>query len=104
LQSQPLGGGLLSGFSGLLGWNSMINQCQSCGSFDDLQLCDHCKIALVCLRCKGHHVMTCEENQKKKARGQGPTVRQIFTKPAPIPDNVDQGIQAVNDLLKEDNG
>lgn len=60
-------------------------QCNSCGAFDDVEFCPHCKWMAVCKRCKTNHEMVCSDNQKKKARGQGPTVVRIVTKAVLVP-------------------
>lgn len=48
--------------------------CNSCGAFDNVSTCSHCPTSL-CNRCRHHHESTCEEIQKKKSRGLGPTIR-----------------------------
>ena len=53
----------------------MESQCQSCGSFTDRQ-CSFCS-SLICLTCKANHEPFCEEIQKRKRRGEGPTIANV---------------------------
>ena len=53
----------------------MESQCQSCGSFTDRQ-CSFCS-SLICLKCKANHEPFCEEIQKRKRRGEGPTIANV---------------------------
>jgi hypothetical protein len=81
----------------------MSTQCNSCGAYDDVLFCPHCGTTAVCIRCAGNHKFVCEEIQKKKARGQGPTVIQ-HTYKSVLPDSVtpiDASLGAIKDLLKE---
>jgi len=80
----------------------MNEQCNSCGSYQDVAACAHCT-ATMCTRCIYHYSHVCEDNQKRKARGEGPTVRELRM-PVRRPDvvsDVDQGLTAVRDLLAE---
>jgi hypothetical protein len=54
----------------------MDNQCNTCGGFEKLDVCLHCKAA-VCSNCKQSHAPYCEMAQKMKARGEGPTIANI---------------------------
>ena len=59
--------------------------CNSCGAFDNISACSFCP-TLVCGRCKARHEFVCEDNQKRKKRGEGPTVRnsgKMFVVPPP---------------------
>ena len=81
----------------------MGEQCIGCGSYHDLRQCIHCH-GLLCPRCRMPHERVCEEVQKKKSRGLGPTVRQNLIQiptAAPI-DPVDQGLAGIAELLHED--
>ena len=53
----------------------MESQCQSCGSFTNRQ-CSFCS-SLICLTCKANHEPFCEEIQKRKRRGEGPTIANV---------------------------
>jgi len=53
----------------------MESQCQSCGAFTDRQ-CLFCP-SLICLKCKANHEPFCEEIQKRKRRGEGPTIANV---------------------------
>ena len=55
----------------------MSAQCNNCGSFEYVRLCPHCTQAAICTRCEGNHAPFCEELQKRKKRGQGPTVGNV---------------------------
>ena len=87
----------------------MHPSCNSCGAFEGLKECLHCHKVDLCARCRHHHQSVCEEVQKKKASGQGPTVLRpdIYSSPVvhipsarPVSD-VDQGLSAVSDLLRD---
>lgn len=77
-------------------------QCNTCGSFTDILKCAHCPTA-VCVRCKSNHERICSEMQKRKERGEGPTIRNLGTNlpsiPVPPIEAVDQGLAGVKDLL-----
>jgi hypothetical protein len=80
-----------------------MDQCNSCGAFEG-EKCFHCP-TLVCARCRKHHESICEENQKRIARGEGPTVRNFGRRVIQIPsaapvELVDAGLAGVADLLK----
>jgi len=75
----------------------MNEQCNTCGSFADIVKCSYCP-TMVCVRCKPNHERVCEEMQKRKARGEGPTVRNPgMTRVEPA----DLGLAGVKDLLAE---
>lgn len=91
-------------------------QCNSCGSFDDIQYCPHCIHTPVCARCKANHEMVCSEMQKRKMRGEGPTIRANVPQPIRVTsqlqdvdqlvtavpaDPIEAGLQAVKNLLSE---
>lgn len=86
----------------------MNEQCNTCGSLEDIQKCQHCP-TVICLRCQMRHEEFCEQLQKMKQRGQGPTVRQVLSKPEPslvLPasngvSDLDAGLAAVRELLSE---
>jgi hypothetical protein len=79
-------------------------QCQGCGSSDGGGECEFCSIWL-CGRCLLNHAAYCGEIQKRKKRGEGPTVRQVprqIPAPAEAPVNpLDTAIAAVKDLQDE---
>ena len=52
-----------------------MEPCNSCGSPKDPQKCQHC-ITMLCARCRSFHEHVCEEMQRKKNLGLGPTIRQ----------------------------
>jgi|SRR5579864_4828883 len=63
----------------------MNDQCNICGSYESLLPCAHCKTVL-CERCRRNYERVCEEMQKRKARGEGPTVRNLgMTRNATMP-------------------
>ena len=82
--------------------------CNSCGKQDlppEVSLCYYCP-TLICSRCRAHHEPVCEDNQKKKRKGLGVTVRPLIQVPSahPVPDtappsDVDCGLAGVADLL-----
>ena len=84
--------------------------CNSCGTQEpaaDVRTCSHCP-TLICLRCRANHEFVCADNQKRKRRGLGPTVRTPLDEqiagvlnipPALSP--VDQGLAGVADLLND---
>ena len=51
----------------------MHDICNSCGSPKDVRPCSHCP-TLICDRCRLNHDSVCEQMQKRKSRGEGPTV------------------------------
>lgn len=52
-----------------------MQQCNSCGGFNNIQHCTKGCHALICDRCRVNHESVCETNQKKIGLGLGPTVR-----------------------------
>lgn len=54
----------------------MNDQCNGCGSFDEISKCSFCP-TLLCGRCSRRHSMLCEELQKRKKRGEGPTIANV---------------------------
>jgi hypothetical protein len=52
----------------------MSEQCNSCGAHDSALFCTYCGIPL-CGRCRSNHEFVCEQAQKRKTRGLGPTIR-----------------------------
>jgi hypothetical protein len=72
----------------------MSDQCQSCGSYQNLKICALCAASLICDRCRGHHEFGCKEAQEKKARGQGKTVREIGRSDVVIPPMAGRQIQS----------
>jgi hypothetical protein len=59
----------------------MSEQCNTCGSFDDIQKCSFCP-TMICLNCKMNHEPMCEVLQKAKQRGEGPTIANV-----PVPEH-----------------
>lgn len=60
-----------------------MSQCNTCGanfSTDTIDKCSFCP-TLVCSRCRRHHEPFCEEIQKLKRRGQGPTIANVPVPP-----------------------
>jgi hypothetical protein len=57
-----------------------MNVCQGCGSQKDVMPCTHC-LQPICGQCCRPHESICEMVQKRKARGQGPTVRHTSFNP-----------------------
>jgi hypothetical protein len=51
----------------------MNDQCNFCGSFEDILPCSHC-LRDSCKRCQLNHAPFCEQVQKSIQRGEGPTV------------------------------
>lgn len=51
----------------------MNEQCNNCGGFDKLLPCSHC-LTIICENCQMNHSGHCEELQKVKKRGEGPTI------------------------------
>lgn len=78
--------------------------CNSCGTQEPaakVRTCSHCP-TLICLRCRANHEVVCEDNQKKKAKGIGPTIRNaVPEKPQAIVPRIDRDLAAVADLLTE---
>ena len=61
----------------------MRNQCNFCGSFDDVSgPCAHCP-SLVCNFCRSAHESACKELQKARASGQGQTIRRVGVSAVP---------------------
>jgi len=54
----------------------MNDQCNTCGAHQDIEQCAHCP-TMICKRCKLNHGPLCEELQKRKKRGEGPTVANV---------------------------
>ena len=54
----------------------MNEQCNTCGGFTHLAVCEHCS-TVVCESCKPNHKYLCEELQKRKKRNLGPTVANV---------------------------
>jgi hypothetical protein len=54
----------------------MNQQCQSCGSFETVTPCAYCP-TLICMSCARNHSSLCEELQKSKRRGEGPTIANV---------------------------
>jgi len=84
----------------------MSEVCNSCGSPKVERPCAHCSM-LVCKSCRVNHESICVEMQKKIRRGEGPTIRNIASKPvttpvAPLPDMgaYRAELQAVEDACK----
>ena len=100
----------------------MDPQCDGCGAFEeDGKPCSHCP-KLICNRCRAHHEEICEQNEKRKKRGLGPTVRSRVMSPAPLEvlttaemtvrlieldqpieprSDVDQGLAGITELLQD---
>jgi hypothetical protein len=60
-----------------------MSQCNTCGanfSTDTIDKCSFCS-TFVCSRCRRHHEPFCEEIQKLKKRGQGPTIANVPVPP-----------------------
>lgn len=95
--------------------------CNSCGTNElsaDVKSCKHCP-TLICRRCRANHESVCENNQQRKRKGLGRTVRtamdeqiaDVLNVPpppqavqdyvAPTTTTVDQGLAGLADLLKE---
>ena|SRR5579864_5589660 len=58
----------------------MANQCNTCGGFEQLDVCMSC-LTVVCEHCKPNHGYLCEELQKRKKRGEGRTIANIQVPP-----------------------
>ena len=56
------------------------DQCNICGSYEELLPCAHCTTVL-CQNCQRNHSPLCEDIQKRKKRGEGPTVGNTPTPP-----------------------
>ena len=76
-------------------------QCQGCGAFESTT-CAHCP-SVLCARCKAGHEPVCEQIQKRKKLGLGPTVREnrVYIPTAAPLEPVDQGLKGIADLLSE---
>ena len=51
-------------------------QCNNCGGFKDVTDCQHCATR-ICTYCRLNHEPYCEELQKAKRRGEGPTIGNV---------------------------
>lgn len=60
----------------------MADQCNQCGSFLNLILCEICT-TILCANCSGGHATICASIQARKTRGDGQTVRRVNTLPEP---------------------
>ncbi len=54
----------------------MDKQCQSCGSFETITPCEYCP-TLICSLCARSHCPLCAALQKRKKRGEGPTIANV---------------------------
>jgi hypothetical protein len=59
----------------------MSEPCNSCGAQQETDPCTYCSTAL-CIRCKRNHEFVCEQAQRRKGLGLGPTIR-VLPKHAP---------------------
>lgn len=75
----------------------MAGTCNSCGAYEDAEMCSYCP-TLVCNRCRRGHELVCEDIQKRKKRGEGPTIR-VPVSPEVVVSDVDRGLAGVADLL-----
>ena len=57
--------------------------CNSCGANGVVRICPYCGTTPICTSCRSNHEAVCQQVQRRRGLGLGPTIRKEDAKEAP---------------------